>query len=287
MKRFLVAGTVTALLLAAFLVLRPTISAIGSPAVPDTAGRAKALLPEEQGSGLTTSATPAPGPKPVVGKPLEAIEQQIITLTNDARRKAGVSTLSLDESLRRVARNHARDMIERRFTDSINPDGLAADDRVSAENRNAFLVVAENIGGGSTKDAGLIRRLTADWLSNPTEREKILRSDATHIGAGVMNSTMEVRAVEILAHTVAILDAPIPEKIAAGGTFHAQLAPASPSKSCNALDLFAPETGLVVLGPLPLGNVVMNVPPAIYKVRIHCSDGGTRIYPGPRIEVTR
>jgi len=286
-KRFLIAGTLTALLLAAFLVLRPTISAIGSPAVPDTAGRATELLPEEQMSGAAAT-TLAPRPKPVAGKPLEAVEQQIVTLTNDARQKAGMRAVSLDESLRRAARDHARDMIERGFTDSINPDGLTADDRVSAQNRNAFLVVTENIGGGSTKDAGLTRRLTADWLSNPGDREKLLRAGATHVGVGVRNSVYEVRAVEILAQTVAVLDAPVPEKIATGGSFRAALAPESPATSCNALDVFAPETGLVVLGPVPLGNVVMSVPPGIYKVRIHCADGGgARIHPGPRIEVTR
>lgn len=288
MKRFLIFGTLSALLLVVFLTLRPTVSAIGSPAVPDTAGRAKGLLPEEQAGGAAAPPPPVKKSTPVVGKPLEAVEQRIFELTNKARWEAGLPPVALDESLRDAARGHARDMIERGFIDSINPDGLTADDRASAVNRSAVRVIAENIGGGSTNDVGLIRRMAADWLANPGDREKVLRPDATHIGIGVMNSTTEVRAVQILAHTVAVTDAPVPEKIAAGGTVRVALASNGPSAACNAVDIFAPGTGLVVLGPMPFGDVVMNVPPGIYKVRVRCpGSGGARIYPGPRIEVTR
>jgi uncharacterized protein YkwD len=287
-KRFFFVGALTAVLLALFLVLRPAVSAIGSPAVPDTAGRAKELLPEEQAGGASTfAAPPVSGPPPVAGAPLEPIEKQIVELTNEARRQAGLAPLTLDEPLRRAARNHARDMIVRGFTDSLNPDGLSADDRASHENRRAVAVVAENLGGGSPKDSALVRRVVADWLANPDDRNKILRPEYTHIGVGVMNSTRDVRAVQMLARTIAVAAEPIPEKIAAGATMRVALASSDPAVTCNAADLFAPETGLVALGPMPFGNVTMKVTPGIYKLRVRCSGkSGAQVFPGPRIEVT-
>ncbi|HET8774401.1 MAG TPA: CAP domain-containing protein [Thermoanaerobaculia bacterium] len=289
MKRFLFFGTLTATLLALFLLLRPAVSAIGSPAVPDTVGRAKELLPEERAGGAAaTATTTVAGPKPVAGPPMEVIEQQVLALTNEARRTAGLPPVALDESLRRAARSHARDMIDRGFTDSINPDGLTAEDRVSRENRRAVALVGETLGAGSVKDAELARHLVADWAGNPTEREKVLRPDFTQIGVGVVPSGDEVRAVQLFGRTVALTDTPIPEKVAAGSTVRVVLAAGDPSLQCSTLDVFAPDTGLAAVGPLPFGDVAMNVAPGVYRLRIQCAgNGSTRIYSGPRIEVTR
>lgn len=287
MKYFFFFGTLTAVLLALFLVLRPAVSAIGSPATPDTAGRAKELLPEERAGVAAASAGPGTTTKPVAGAAMENVEQQILALTNEARRAAGLPPLALDDSLRRAARNHARDMIGRSFHDSINPDGLSAEDRVSRENRRAVSVVAENIGTAPRKESQLAKRIVDDWLANPSDREKLLHADSVQIGVGVVPSATDVRAVQLLARTVALTDAPIPEKVAAGSTMHVALAGGNPSTTCKSMDVFSPDTGLVVAGPAAFGDVAMNVSPGVYKLRVHCdASGGARVYAGPRFEVT-
>lgn len=284
MKYFLFFGTLTAVLLALFLVLRPAVSAIGSPATPDTAGRAKELLPEER-VGVVAGNKPHPKTPPVAGAAIENVEQQVLALTNEARRAAGLPPLTLDDSLRRAARNHARDMIERSFQDSINPDGLSAEDRVSRENRRAVSVVAENIGTAPRKEPQLAKRIVDDWLANPSDRQKVLQKEYAQIGIGVVPSATDVRAVQLLARTVALTALPVPEKVGAGSKMRVELANAS--TPCQSLDVFSPDTGLVAAGPAPPGDLVLNVAPGVYKLRVRCdASGGARVYAGPRFEVT-
>jgi uncharacterized protein YkwD len=288
MKHFLFFGMLSALLLTLFLLLRPTLSVIGSPVVPDTAGRAKELLPEEQASGVAEAAVAkTPRSKPVAGAPLEPIERQIVTLTNEARANAGLPPLTNDDSLQRAARSHGRDMIVRAFADSINPDGLTAEDRVTREDRHAVVIVRENIGSASPKESDLARRIVADWMGDPTTREKILTREYAQIGVGVVPSSSDVRAVQLLARTVARTVTPVPQRAKSGSTIDVELDAAASPVRCNAVDLFSSETGLAVAGPAPLGELALNVAPGIYKLRFHCaSPAGPRIESGPRIEVT-
>jgi hypothetical protein len=114
----------------------------------------------------------------------------------------------------------------------------------------------------------------------------VLRPEYTEIGVGVVPSSTEIRAVQVLARTVALTDAPIPATVAARANVRIVPAPGSAAK-CTAVDVFSPGTGLAVLGPVPFGDVAMNVDPGVYRLRFHCTDGGSRIFTGPRIEVTR
>ena len=285
MKGLFFFGFLSAMALVLFLVLRPVVAASGTPAVPDTAGRAKKLLPEERADRVTPEMPVAEGPKPVAGAPLEAIEQQIVTLTNEVRRSAGLPPVVVEPSLRRTARSHGQDMIERAFVDHINPDGLTAEDRVSRDDRRIIGMVGETIGSASTKDAEMARRIVGEWIGNPGDRESILRPDYTQIGVGVVPSGTDVRAVQVFARTVARTETAIPASVVKGDTMH--VAVADPAVSCDAVDVFSPATGLAVIGPMPFGDLTMDVPPGIYKLRFRCSGGGMRkIYAGPRFEVT-
>jgi uncharacterized protein YkwD len=280
-------GFLSGLAVVLFLVLRPAFAEAGSPVAPDTAGRAKKLLPEERGE-RGAAEMPEDRPKAAAGKPLEQVEQQIVALTNDARRSAGQPPLVVEASLHRAARSHGRDMIERAFIDHINPDGLTAEDRVSREDRRAVALVGETIGSASTNDAAaMARRIVAEWIGNPSDRETILRPDYTQIGVGVVPSGSDVRVVQVFARTVARTDAAIPASVARGAAIHVAIAEAEPAVKCDALDVFSPASGLAVLGPQPFGDVTMNVPPGIYKLRFRCFAGGMRkIYSGARLEVT-
>lgn len=286
MKRLFFFGFLSGLAVVLFLVLRPAFAEAGSPVAPDTAGRAKELLPEERAE-RGVAEMPEDRPKAVAGAPLEQIEQQIVALINDARRSAGLPQLVVEESLHHAARSHGRDMIERAFIDHINPDGLNAEDRVSREDRRAVALVGETIVSASTNDAAMARRIVAEWIGNPSDRETILRPDYTQIGVGVVPSGSDARAVQVLARTVARTDAAIPASVAKGAAIRVAIAEAEPAVKCDALDVFSPATGLAVLGPVPFGEVAMDVPPGIYKLRFRCFAGGMRkIYSAARLEVT-
>lgn len=289
MRRFLFFGFLSGFLLLLFLVLRPVLAEVGVAPPPDTAGRAKELLPEEMAS-RTTSTESDPRPKGKPGSPMDAVEQQIVAFTNEERRRAGLTVLAADDSLRGAARKHAADMIARGFSDHINPDGLTAEDRLSQENRGAVGTIGETIATAtSTKPAELASRIVADWMSNPADRETILRPDSMQLGVGVVPAAggADVRAVQVVGRIVAVTDAAIPARVAHGRTIRIGTRPVDPATTCNAVDVFSRDTGLTVLGPVPFGEVAMNAPPGVYKLRFHCAAGKTaKVYSGPRFEVT-
>src|SRR5258706_14959444 len=90
--------------------------------------------------------------------PMEKVEEQIVALANEARRAAGVPALTPADPLRRAARGHAGDMIERGFVDSTNPDGLTPADRTSGQDRRVVALVGETIASAPAKENELARR---------------------------------------------------------------------------------------------------------------------------------
>jgi uncharacterized protein YkwD len=248
--------------------------------MPDTAGRAKELLPAER---ATRAGADAVVPRAVAGAPLDDVERQVVALTNEERQRARLQPLAFDELLQRAARDHARDMIARGFSDHVNPDGLGPQDRVSHVNRRAIGVVGENLGTASAGDgAQMARRILAAWMGNPSEREIILRPDFTQLGVGIVPAGSNVQTVQVFARTVALTAAVIPASVRKGTTVQTGIG-ASGGATCDAVDVFSSDTGVVVRGPVPAGALALNVEPGVYTLRFRC---GGRMYSGPRLEVT-
>jgi uncharacterized protein YkwD len=64
---------------------------------------------------------------------IRQLEKKIHELINKERAKRGLSVLSWDKSLYKVARNYSRDMVERNFFSHNDPDGSSFYDRYKAE----------------------------------------------------------------------------------------------------------------------------------------------------------
>lgn len=64
----------------------------------------------------------------------ERSEDQMLTLINVERAKRGLSQVTLDARLREVAREHAKDMLERGYFSHYTPEGLSPFDRIEAAN---------------------------------------------------------------------------------------------------------------------------------------------------------
>jgi uncharacterized protein YkwD len=115
---------------------------------------------------------------------------EIFTLTNSERLKAGLKPLTWNETLAKAAQDHAEDMQKRNFYSHDNPDGEGTLDRIK---KTKYLTIdmatcnckswsyrfGENINKGDTP-----AHVMESWMASPTHRENILMTDYEEIGAG-------------------------------------------------------------------------------------------------------
>lgn len=112
----------------------------------------------------------------------EASEQQMLTLVNDERKKAGVPSLSSDTNITSVARAHSRDMFLRHYFSHIDPDDNDPLKRVLAGGVS-FTVVGENI-----VYAPDVTVAHTGLMNSEGHRKNILDPAFHRIGIGVINS---------------------------------------------------------------------------------------------------
>ena len=117
-------------------------------------------------------------------KTIEPKRQEIVDLTNAARKKAGLNTLEMDEMLMQAAQARADEMAAATMYAHIRPDGS----RFSTVTDCPY--VGENIHRISQPYLtyyGLELAQTAvdDWIESPLHRENLLRGDMAAIGVGV------------------------------------------------------------------------------------------------------
>ena len=112
-----------------------------------------------------------------------ALELSVFHMINQERQGAGLAPLTMDESIRGVARAHSEDMRDRSFFSHVNPDGLGPDARLTA----AGIIwhgVAENIAlnqGMSNPDVTAVQQ----WLGSPGHAANIFGPSYTRTGVGV------------------------------------------------------------------------------------------------------
>jgi len=109
-----------------------------------------------------------------------AAEQQIITLVNRDRARAGVGPVTVDARLTAVARAHCRDMVEHDFLGHVSPRTGTAADRA----RRAGLapeILFENVGRAYSADSA-----ESGFLGSPGHRGNLLDPRARRIGVGVV-----------------------------------------------------------------------------------------------------
>jgi uncharacterized protein YkwD len=299
---------VSALLLAAFLVLRPLASGLGAPQVPDVRGSgrlhagegsAEAAVAGEEAraaarSGLVGGGPPAPAtvpssapgggvatrpgsrsaPGPEHAAESAAIERLIFARTNVERRSAGCSDLLPDETLAAVARAHSADMLRRGFFEHINLDGARPEDRVAAAHRRLIGLVSENIWQGTGlaagEAAGIADEIVRGWMRSPGHRENILRRESTHLGVGLAWAGGELLATQDFAEARAFLDVPLPLAVTSGGAVSLLVRP-FPAKGAEAqeFDLWSAARGLRAFPPAPLAGAHLAAGPGAYQIRFY------------------
>jgi uncharacterized protein YkwD len=292
-KLVITLAIISALLLVAFLLLRPRVGEIGTPTAPDTSGRARRHLPDGTATAPEagrddSSAAPVPDAEARAGiERLDSVEKIILELVNENRRKAGggLQDLSLDETLQQIARNHSDDMLARHFFDHVNPDGLAPADRIALGHRRLVGLTGENIWMGSGYDARDARKIAElivkGWMESPGHRANILRPEYTHLGVGVSFKGGELRATQNFALVRALLDEPVPLQVKNGDALRLRTTPGA-----ERYDFWLSGSGVRAGDSSAINDLTVRVNPGTYKLRFYFpTSGGYDIFMGPQVEV--
>ncbi|MFD8013761.1 CAP domain-containing protein [Streptomyces sp. NPDC058955] len=131
-----------------------------------------------------TTASPTADPDPGGGKQGDSGQgtaaEQVISLVNAERAKAGCGPLTANATLTSAAQGHSDDMAARDFFDHTNPDGDGPGERVTAAGY-PWTTYGENIAKGQTTP----EQVMDAWMNSPGHRANILNCDFKEIGVGI------------------------------------------------------------------------------------------------------
>jgi uncharacterized protein YkwD len=219
---------------------------------------------------------------------LDTVENRILELVNLERRNRGLAPLQVDETLRRIARNHDDDMLARRFFSHVNPSGEGPSDRIARQHRRLIGVTGENIwessGDYASRHSDLAGEIMRGWMSSPGHRENILRKDFTHLGAGVCAEGREIRATQEFATIQALLAHPLPAVVKYGSAVDLSTSGGRPA---DLFDIWSKRAARAITRAAPIPRARLEAPPGIYVLRFYFSRGPGRftIDEGPSIEI--
>ncbi|WP_345039387.1 CAP domain-containing protein [Streptomyces sannanensis] len=120
---------------------------------------------------------------------------EILTMINQERQKAGCSALAVNAQLTQAAQAHADDMERNNLTGHTGSDGSDVKTRIErtgykfTANRNAW---AENVSGPGQ---GTAQAHVTGWLNSPGHKANIDNCELTNTGVGVAGD----RVVQVFA----------------------------------------------------------------------------------------
>lgn len=118
-------------------------------------------------------------------------EQQALTLLNQDRAENGLSALKSNSQLTTLARNYAKDMIDRNYFSHYNPEGQSPFDRMTAAGIS-YKTAGENLAINSS-----VANAEKAFMNSSGHRANILNSTYTDVGVGVVrNASGQVYVVQ-------------------------------------------------------------------------------------------
>ncbi|WP_419998216.1 CAP domain-containing protein [Streptomyces boninensis] len=161
------------------------------PAPPSSSAPSSDDAPESKSSTPTPTRTPsekpsttkAPDPTPSKSasktpSATTAAEQQVLTLVNQERAKAGCQPLKADPALASLAGDFSEDMANRDFFDHTDPDGDDPWDR--AQSAGVDNLGGENIARGQANAQSVMD----SWMESEGHKANILNCDFKTLGVG-------------------------------------------------------------------------------------------------------
>ena len=122
---------------------------------------------------------------------LPAIRAAILCLHNQVRSGHGLSRLSADGKLRRVAAAHSADMVAHDYFDHTTPGGVTMVDRIVHSGYvrpDRGWMVGENLEWG-TGSLATPRGAMKAWMNSPEHRANVLRRGYEELGVGISIGT--------------------------------------------------------------------------------------------------
>ncbi|WP_163972083.1 CAP domain-containing protein [Oceanobacillus halotolerans] len=110
----------------------------------------------------------------------EGFEYQLFDLTNAARAKYGIPTLTWDEAVRTTAQDHSKDMAENNYFSHNNLEGQSPFDRMTEDNIE-YRMAGENLAAGQTSSIFAHEGL----MNSYGHRENKLKEEFTSLAVGV------------------------------------------------------------------------------------------------------
>ncbi|MGW6512728.1 CAP domain-containing protein, partial [Streptomyces niveus] len=137
----------------------------------------------------TADPAPKPDPKPTADDPKPdggggGFADQVTTLVNAERSKAGCGPVSANSQLRTAALRHSQDMAAKDYFDHNSPDGKDPGDRITAAGYR-WTTYGENIARGQQTAAEVMK----GWMNSPGHRANILNCAFKEIGIGVHDAS--------------------------------------------------------------------------------------------------
>jgi uncharacterized YkwD family protein/spore coat assembly protein SafA len=107
------------------------------------------------------------------------VEQQVLSIVNQERSKAGIKPLQMDWELQRVARTKACDMATTGYFSHQSPD-YGSPFEMMKQYGISYRTAGENIAKGQRTPQEVMQ----SWMNSSGHRANILKGDFTHIGVG-------------------------------------------------------------------------------------------------------
>ena len=115
---------------------------------------------------------------------VKTVEQQVATMVNSERAKAGLSPLKVNWQLSRVARYKSQDMIDKNYFSHTSP--TYGSPFVMMKNFGIqYSSAGENIAYGQPTATSVM----TGWMNSPGHRANILNSSYTEIGVGLAKNS--------------------------------------------------------------------------------------------------
>ncbi len=168
---------------------RPSATPTATPAPSPTAVTLPAAtsVPAPATSRAVARTTPPAPPPPASPRPspessrVTDLENQVTTLINRERERAGCARVRTDERMRTAARRHSADMAEHDYFSHTGRNGSSFVDRLADAGYPRRDAAGENIAYGYPTAQSVVDA----WMASTGHRNNILNCDARATGVGL------------------------------------------------------------------------------------------------------
>jgi len=127
--------------------------------------------------------TTKPATSEVKDNSVSAFEAKVVELTNAERAKNGLSPLSIDNQLMKVAHAKSQDMATNKYFSHTSPTYGSPFDQIKAAGIT-YRAAGENIAQGQRTPEEVVQA----WMNSSGHRANILNANFTHIGVGYVEN---------------------------------------------------------------------------------------------------